>query len=405
MSHAIQVSSVSKRFRRGERRRAVRRLLKYLPTAAARTPTDFWALRDVTFDVRPGEALGIIGPNGAGKSTLLKLLAGIMRPTSGAIALEGRVSALIELGAGFHPDLTGRENIYLNASILGMSRAQTRQKFHDIVEFAGIAEFLDTPIKRYSTGMYARLGFSVAVHADPQILLVDEVLAVGDRTFRAQCMERMREFIHRGVTIVFVSHNLSAVTTFCRRAMVLHRGDNLFLGSAVEAVARYQRTLASAESRSATHEPSRKAMERIALFRADGSPARTFRPGEEAIIELEAPPDLVQPPPGCTISIVRIADRLRVFETDAARLAPHKTDALRASPRRMRLRLRMNLLPGQYCVRHGAGPPADEPRQDPRNLAHFLIVGEPAATGIVDVSPIVRVDADPIAAHPALALA
>ncbi len=409
MPPAIQVTSVSKRFRRGQRRLAARRALSRLrcssPTATARPSDEFWALRDVSFDVHPGEALGIIGPNGAGKSTLLKLLAGIMRPTAGTIALHGRVSALIELGAGFHPDLTGRENIYLNGSILGMSRAETRRKFDDIVDFAGIADFLDTPIKRYSTGMHARLGFSVAVHADPQILLVDEVLSVGDRAFRAQCMERMRGFLLRGVTIVFVSHNLGAVINFCRRAMLLHRGNNRFLGPAVEAVARYQDSLTSAGLGSTTSDGAEAQTPRLILLRADGRPARTFRPGEEAIIEIEARADAAQPSLAGSISILRTSDRLSVFETALPRQTSRAAGAQGPAARPIRLHLRLNLLPGDYCVRRSDGPLPDDPRKDPRSLAQFLIVGEPAATGIVDVAPTVRIDAAPFAACRAYALA
>jgi ABC-type polysaccharide/polyol phosphate transport system ATPase subunit len=242
MHPAISVQNISKRFNRGERFDSFRDLLggRWLKMRGQINCADvFFAVHDISFQVQRGESFGIIGPNGAGKSTLLKLLARIMPPDEGTIDVRGRVSALIELGAGFHPDLTGRENIFLNASILGMPRKEVRRKFGEIVEFAGIGDFLDTPVKRYSSGMYARLGFAIAVHVEPNILLVDEVLSVGDRVFRARCMDKMREFLRQGVAIVFVSHDLASVQRFCDRAMVIARGQESFTGSGTQAVAHY----------------------------------------------------------------------------------------------------------------------------------------------------------------------
>jgi len=183
-----------------------------------------WALRDVSFEVQPGEALGIIGPNGAGKTTVLKILAGITEPTSGRVQINGRLSCLIELGAGFHPDLTGRENLYLQGSILGMTRQEVARKFDDIVSFAELERFLDTPVKRYSTGMQARLGFSIAMHVDPDVLLVDEVLSVGDLQFQRKCISAMREFRQRAQAILFVSHNMAAMTGLCQRCIWIDSG-------------------------------------------------------------------------------------------------------------------------------------------------------------------------------------
>jgi lipopolysaccharide transport system ATP-binding protein len=203
----------------------------------------FWALRDLCFAVGPGEALGIIGPNGAGKSTALKLLAGILRPDEGDIDVRGRVAALIEVGAGFHGDLTGRENVYLNGAILGMTRGEIRRKFDDIVAFAGIEAFLDMPVKRYSSGMYARLGFSIAAHVEPDVLLVDEVLSVGDAMFRLRCEERMQAMLHGGTAVVFVTHNLDQMEHVCRRAVVLDSGCSTFVGAARDAVSHYMRAM------------------------------------------------------------------------------------------------------------------------------------------------------------------
>src|SRR5881227_663529 len=181
------------------------------------TSETFWALKDVSFEVKKGEVVGIIGRNGTGKSTLLKILSRITEPTSGGADIYGRIGALLEVGTGFHPELTGRENIFMNGAILGMSRAEIRKKFDEIVAFAEIEQFLDTPVKRYSSGMYVRLAFAVAAHLDPEILLVDEVLAVGDAEFQKKCLDKMENVSRQGRTILFVSHNMGAVQNLCRR--------------------------------------------------------------------------------------------------------------------------------------------------------------------------------------------
>lgn len=204
---------------------------------------DFWALKDVSFAVEQGEALGIIGHNGAGKSTMLKLLTRIMQPTNGRIRTRGRVSALIEVGAGFHPEMSGRENVYLNGSILGMSRREINRRFDDIVAFAGLERFIDTPVKRYSSGMYVRLGFAISAHTNPTILLVDEVLAVGDMAFQRKCHDRMNTLRESGVTICIVSHNLTMVRSFCRRTVLMKYGQVLSDGPSSEVIDAYTRSL------------------------------------------------------------------------------------------------------------------------------------------------------------------
>lgn len=206
------------------------------------------ALQNVSFEVQQGEAIGIIGPNGVGKSTTLKIIAGITEATSGQVSVDGRVSALLELGAGFHPDLTGRENIYLNAAIVGMSRKEIEERFDSIVAFSELERFLDTPVKRYSSGMYCRLGFSVAAHADPDVLLIDEVLAVGDAAFQTKCLNRMRELKEAGKTIVFVSHTLPRVRRLCERAILLYKGQVIADGPSSEVIATYASTPAYASS-------------------------------------------------------------------------------------------------------------------------------------------------------------
>jgi lipopolysaccharide transport system ATP-binding protein len=242
----VTFDAVWKKFRRGERHDSLRDLI---PAAVRgllgrRGPTElqdreFWALSDVSFAVEPGQALGIIGPNGAGKSTALKLLTRILRPTRGTCEVRGRVGALIEVAAGFHQDLTGRENVYLQGAIMGMRRREIDRKLEEIVEFAGVPEAIDTPVKRYSSGMNARLGFSIAAHLDPDVLIIDEVLSVGDVAFQERCFQRMESFLKRGTAIVLVSHNLHAVSQLCRTAILLDRGQVSATGECTNVIAAY----------------------------------------------------------------------------------------------------------------------------------------------------------------------
>lgn len=245
MSTAIRFEDVSKVYRLGESqhslREAIAGVLRKLASPGSHSGESvLWALRNVSFAVTQGEALGLIGPNGAGKTTILKLLSSITQPTRGRIDLKGRVSALVELGAGFHPDLTGRENIYLNAAILGLSRREVDRLFDQIVAFSGLEGFIDTPVKRYSSGMYVRLGFSVAAHVDSDILLVDEVLAVGDSRFRRKCAQRIEELRTSGTTIVFVSHNLPLLRSVCDEAIFLADGQIQAQGDVVHVVTAYE---------------------------------------------------------------------------------------------------------------------------------------------------------------------
>ncbi len=240
---AIEVSDVSKTFRKHSE--PAKTLKERLLTLRQSTVADFHALRDVDFEVRAGETFGILGHNGSGKSTLLKCIAGTIRPSQGIVRVRGRLSALLELGAGFHPDLTGRENVYLNGSILGFSRARIDEIFDDIVAFAGLEDFIDSQVKHYSSGMYARLGFAVAVNLEPDVLLIDEVLAVGDEAFQAKCIGRIQAFQAEGRTICLVTHSPEQVRNLCNRAMVLDRGRLVHLGDVDEAIAAYRRSLLS----------------------------------------------------------------------------------------------------------------------------------------------------------------
>jgi lipopolysaccharide transport system ATP-binding protein len=315
----LAVEGVSKRFRRGEMYDSLRDLIPALASrkgrAAAAPERDFWALSDVSFDVSRGEAFGIIGSNGAGKSTILKLLSGIMRPTEGKITVRGNLSALIEVGAGFHPDLTGRENIYLNGTILGMSRKEIRRKFDQIVDFADLADFIDTPVKRYSSGMYARLGFAVAAHVEPDVLIVDEVLSVGDYLFQQKCVDRMNEVIRSGATVIFVSHNLHAVSGLCRRSLLLEKGKALACTTTDEVIRMYlERAGLQRRDDSAAVE-----ITNIRVRSKAGSTAQ-FAPGETAYLDftIEAHKDC-----GNVTPVIQIVDDnfYPIFDTDTSRLS------------------------------------------------------------------------------------
>jgi lipopolysaccharide transport system ATP-binding protein len=250
MTKIIKAEGLSKQYRIGARRAAYATFretasealgapLRLLRRRRDRTGEYLWALRDVSFDVEPGEVLGVVGRNGAGKSTLLKILSRITEPTKGRITLYGRVGSLLEVGTGFHPELSGRENIYLNGAILGMRRREIESKFDEIVAFAEVERFIDTPVKRYSSGMYMRLAFAVAAHLEPEILLVDEVLAVGDAVFQKKCLGKMGEVASQGRTVLFVSHNVAAVSQLCTRALLLSDGQLVLSGKTSEVVAEY----------------------------------------------------------------------------------------------------------------------------------------------------------------------
>lgn len=249
MNTVVRFENVSKRYTLGLARTSlpgvISQWLKSSVKRKADVPQDtvLWALKDVSFDLKRGQSLGLVGANGAGKTTILKLLANITKPTSGHLAINGKLSALIELGAGFHPDLTGRENIFLNGTILGLSRREIEQRFDEIVDFSGLERFIDTPVKRYSSGMTVRLGFAVASCIDPAILLVDEVLAVGDASFQQKCLSRIRAMINNGTSIIFVSHNLYLVQAACNSALYLQNGQVKHCGTVKDVFDMYEHDL------------------------------------------------------------------------------------------------------------------------------------------------------------------
>lgn len=280
----IVVDDVWKKFHRGERQDSLRDLLpavtarllgKRRPASRDLREKDFWAVQHINFEVHSGEALGIIGPNGAGKSTMLKLLNRILRPTRGRIVLHGRVAALIEVAAGFHQDLTGRENIFLQGAIMGMRRQEMLRHVDSIIDFAGVERFIDTPVKRYSSGMNARLGFSIAAHLEPDILLIDEVLSVGDMAFQEKCVARMKDFKRRGVAIVFISHNMQAVSDLCDHAIYLRSAVQAH-GPVQDVIGSYLRTAQPVATMLGDQEVT---IERVQLETADGASAVTIPPG------------------------------------------------------------------------------------------------------------------------------
>lgn len=244
--NAIEFRNVSKKFRKGEKFDSLRDFIPNLVKGMFNGKNghlkdqEFWAVKDVSFELKRGETLGIIGPNGAGKSTILKMLSKILKPTKGEMNINGNLSALLEVGSGFHPDLTGRENIYLSGAIIGMKRKEIEKNFDSIVEFSGLEDFIDTPVKRYSSGMYVRLGFSVAAHMEPEILLIDEVLSVGDMNFQMKGMQKIHELRKSGATIIFISHSLDAVLGLCQRTILMHKGQAQFDGDTDEAIRRYK---------------------------------------------------------------------------------------------------------------------------------------------------------------------
>lgn len=262
-------------------------MLRGRPVVAGDEIEEFWALRDVDFEIKRGEVVSIIGHNGAGKTTMLKILSRILEPTLGRVELNGRVASLLEVGTGFHQELTGRENIFLNGAILGMTRREVLARFDEIVAFSGVEKFIDTPVKRYSVGMYARLAFSVAAHLETEILFVDEVLAVGDAEFQKRCLDRMSAVASAGRTVLFVSHNLAAVAALTRRGIVLKGGRLIFDGPIENAIAQYSASLSKGKAARDWGRGHHSAIISADLLDAQGRPTDTYEPGTPFNIQVE----------------------------------------------------------------------------------------------------------------------
>lgn len=292
----IQVNDVSKRFVLHKDKSVKERLVNF--SRSRQNREDFWALRNINLDIHSGTTIGLVGHNGSGKSTLLKAIGGIIQPTSGTIFRRGRLAALLELGAGFHPDLTGRENVYLNAAILGLNKAETDRHFDEIVDFSGIEEFIDTQVKFYSSGMYVRLAFSVAVHVDPDLLLVDEVLAVGDEPFQRKCMDKIAEFQSEGRTIVLVSHSADQIGSLCDRVAVLDHGRLVHDGDTAEGLhilragfeaerLRVDAELEARESATARRPAPRAGITQVTARSSSLTPAGYFGRGSDVTIDID----------------------------------------------------------------------------------------------------------------------
>jgi ABC-type polysaccharide/polyol phosphate transport system ATPase subunit len=291
--NAIEVQRLSKRYRLGEDRpgRSLREVLassarRITGRAAPRSQEELWALRDIDLAVAEGESIGVIGRNGAGKSTLLKILSRITEPTTGVARMRGRVASLLEVGTGFHPELTGRENVYLNGAILGMTRRDITRRFEDIIAFAGVERFVETPVKRYSSGMYLRLAFAVAAHLEPDILVVDEVLAVGDAEFQTKCLRRMESVEQEGRTVVFVSHNLDAINRLCQQAVWLDGGKVASVGPAHEVIDAYLGAQVSRDFAAGQPQEGPISLEDVTVTDLTGRPLDAFRRDRPFVLEM-----------------------------------------------------------------------------------------------------------------------
>jgi ABC-type polysaccharide/polyol phosphate transport system ATPase subunit len=346
----IAFDGVWKKFRRGEHHDSLRDLIPALvqrftsKREVALESDEFWVLRNVSFEVKPGHVLGIIGPNGAGKSTALKVLTRILRPTRGNIRVRGRIGALIELAAGFHPDLTGRENIFLQGAIMGMRREEIRRRFDEIIEFAGIPDFIDTPVKRYSSGMNARLGFAIAAHLDPEVLLIDEVLAVGDFNFQQKCYARLEKFRNDGIPIAFVSHNMQAIATLCDQVVLLRPGQEPIVGDVPNVLAEYT------SSRGAS------ADDRVTMLGAilrDASTGKEItgpvQPTAKLALEVELEPVVDLMRCGLLIQVVR-SDGLIVFTGMSTIDGLPEFDLLQGDRLSARILFAANVLRGTYVI-------------------------------------------------------
>ena len=374
---AIKVDQLSKKYRLGERSgyKTIRESLVNLVKSPARKITAgssaegeigtgkdvIWALKDVSFEVQPGEVVGVIGANGAGKTTLLKILSKVTDPTEGRVELRGRVGSLLEVGIGFHPELTGHENIYLYGAILGMNRWEVTRKFDEIVSFAELKEFIETPVKRYSSGMYMRLAFAVAAHMETEILLVDEVLAVGDAAFQEKCLGKMEDVSKQGSTVIFVSHNMSSIATLCDSAVLIESGRLQSKGSATAIVEEYLSRMRAASSvvelRNYPHRigSGEARITKAAVLDTQGNPASSFKYGDDIIFEYEveavrACPKLI------TVVWIKTATGIPVLHLanhDDPDSKPFKVDG------GTRIRCRLNnclLIPGNYQVSFWIAP-------------------------------------------------
>jgi ABC-2 type transport system ATP-binding protein len=379
----ISASGVGKRFQLHHQRATSlkERLLLHRRSSSE----EFWALRDVDLEIGDGLTVGLIGPNGSGKSTLLKVLSGILAPTTGTVAVRGRVASLLELGAGFNGELTGRENIYLNAAILGLSRKETARQFDDIVAFSELEPFIDNQVKHYSSGQYVRLGFAVAVHVDPDILLVDEVLAVGDESFQRKCLTKIAEFQDRGCTILFVTHALDLVPRICGRAVVLDHGRVLHDGDPVEATERLRTLLGTAADQSgggAVLGADRPRFARIRLFDpTTGVHKGHFSTGEPLAVDFDVAAPAGSPPVSVRLAVTGPADvPLWVMDSDPLTFGPDGMVTVRFTVKEL------PPVKGIFAFAAALRDPGTKVTYDARRFPEAFLAAGDTATGIVDVA-------------------
>ena len=365
---AIKVENVSKRYRIGKSAwptlrdkvdSTLRNVKDFITRSKHQGSSDpyFWALKDVSFEALEGEALAIIGPNGAGKSTILKILANVTKPFSGRVSVNGSLAAMIELGAGLHPELTGRENIYLYGAIMGMKRQEIKKNIDEIIDFSELSEFIDTPLKRYSSGMQARLGFAVTANIRTEILLIDEVLSVGDFLFQEKCVKKMDEFKKEGVLIIFVSHNLESVRRLCPKTVLIHKGAVEEIGSTDKIIQRYHQIMAPekivfSEISTETDDTSKNRIAKIVnveLLNHNGGESDEFKPGETATLKVEIKcfRDIKNPSIGF---FIRRENGLVVFDTDSRKMGYHPPAVSAGDVIKYKFLFNVNLLKGIYNI-------------------------------------------------------
>jgi len=379
---SISASGVGKRFQLHHKRATS--LKERLLLHRRASSEEFWALRDVDLEIGGGLTVGLIGPNGSGKSTLLKVLSGILAPTTGTVAVRGRVASLLELGAGFNGELTGRENVYLNAAILGLSRRETSRQFDDIVAFAELEPFIDNQVKHYSSGQYVRLGFAVAVHVSPDILLVDEVLAVGDESFQRKCLTKIAEFQERGCTILFVTHSLDLVPQVCGRAVVLDHGRVLLDGDPIEAAERLRSLLGTAADQSggAVLGADRPRFARVRLFDpTTGVHKGHFGTGEPLAVDFDVAAPAGSPPVSLRLAVTGPADvPLWVMDSDPLTFGPDGIATVRFTVKEL------PPVKGIFALAAALRDPGTKVTYDARRFAEAFVAAGDTATGIVEVA-------------------
>jgi ABC-2 type transport system ATP-binding protein len=401
---AITLADVGKRYTKYEDQPMLLNSIRHIHPRTRRS--SLWALRGCTFEVNRGECLGVVGRNGSGKSTLLQLIAGVTAPSEGSVGVRGRVAPLVQVGVGFHPELTGRENVFINGTILGLTRAEINERFEEILAFAELAEFIDTPVKFYSSGMYVRLGFSVAVHANPDVLLVDEVLAVGDLTFQLKCYERMSAIRETGTTMVVVSHNIHAIRRLCDRAIVLDRGNTICDGPTVDAVNAYYELIGKREDPTSDDGVVDASyggvdVQPLELIGPGGEPTRHLDSGDDVrfVVEADFLADIDRPWPCFRIST---ASGERVY----SEFAPGVLDKTQLGERvRFEVRLPVRLPTGSYWAEAGFWDGGASEALAWTKSLFFHVSGRDTVSGTNDLKAVLEVSRErPATIHPELSL-